>query len=149
MISIIKLTNCIISHIFQYILYNLLYSLFISYILIFILFLILYWDVLAVYFNSSDFGLFLTISGLLTDYFLCCFLENYNIENNIYNTYRLGRFTFGSNFQNRARQVVVSLHSHKVKPKPTPILLTLNPILISILSKFLCSIPHFETNPPY
>nr|DAV07135.1 MAG TPA: hypothetical protein [Caudoviricetes sp.] len=91
----------------------------------------------------------MTISGLLTDYFLCCFLEKNNIENNIYNTYGRGRFTFGSNFQNRARQVVVSLHSHKVKPKPTPILLTLNPILISILSKFLCSIPHFETNPPY
>lgn len=100
--------------------------------------------------NFSAYSSALDISGrLFTRHFLCCLLEKNNIENNIYNTYGRGRFTFGSNFQNRARQVVVSLHSHKVKPKPTPILPTLNPILISILSKFLCSIPHFETNPPY
>lgn len=36
-------------------------------------------------------GYFLTASGLLTDYFLCCFLDNCNIENNIYNTYGRGQ----------------------------------------------------------
>nr|DAK65681.1 MAG TPA: hypothetical protein [Caudoviricetes sp.] len=91
----------------------------------------------------------MTISGLLTDYFLCCFLDNYNIENNIYNTYGRGRFTFGSNFQIGARQVVVSSHSHKVKPKPTPILPTLNSISTPILSIFLCSISHFGQYPSY